>query len=69
MALGLLGGLVLGAGVALIADRRSNRVYSQAELLRRLGHPLRLGLPAKPWTSSAVQALVSQLAIQLDCLS
>ena len=66
MALGLLGGLVLGAGVALIADRRSNRVYSQAELLRRLSHPLRLRLPAKPWTSSAVQALVGQLAIQLD---
>lgn len=65
-ALGLLGGLVLGAGSALIADRRSNRVFSQAELLRRLGHPLRLGLPAVPWTSPAVPVLVGQLATQLD---
>ena len=66
LALGLLGGLVLGVGLALIADRRSNRVYSQAELLRRLGHPLRLGLPAVPWTSPAVPVLVGQLANQLD---
>jgi len=66
LALGLLGGLVVGAGSALIADRRSNRVYSQAELLGRLGHPLRLGLPAGPWTSSAVPVLVGQLATQLD---
>ena len=66
LALGLLGGLVVGAGSALIADRRSNWVYSQAELLARLGHPLRLGLPAGPWTSSAVPVLVGQLATQLD---
>ena len=66
LALGLLGGLVVGAGSGLIADRLSNRVYSQAELLRRLGHPLRLGLPAGSWTSPAVQAMVGQLATQLD---
>lgn len=66
LALGLLGGLVAGAGSALIADRRSNRVYSQAKLLGRLGHPLRLGLPAGPWMSSAVPVLVGQLATQLD---
>lgn len=66
LALGLLGGLVVGAGSALVADRRSNRVFSQAELLRRLGHPLRLGLPAVPWTSPAVPVLVGQLATQLD---
>ena len=66
LALGLLGGLVVGAGSALIADRRSNRVYSQQELLRRLGHPLRLGLPAGSWTSPGVQVLVGQLATQLD---
>ena len=65
-ALGLLGGLVLGAGSALVADRRSNRVFSQAELLRCLGHPLRLGLPTVPWTSPAVPVLVGQLATQLD---
>ena len=49
LALGLLGGLVVGAGSGLVADRRSNRVYSQAELLHRLAI-LRLGLPAGPWT-------------------
>ncbi|WP_392346888.1 hypothetical protein [Parasynechococcus sp.] len=30
LALGLLGGLVVGAGSALIVDRRSNRMYSPA---------------------------------------
>jgi len=64
--LGLLGGLVVGAGSALIADRCSNRVYSREELLRRLAYPLCLGLPAGPWTSSAVRVLVGQLATQLD---
>ena len=66
LAVGLLVGLVVGSGSALIADRRTNRVYSQSELLRRLGHPLRLGLPSGPWTSSAVPVLVGQLATQLD---
>ena len=65
-ALFLLGGLVTGVASGLMADRRSNRVYSQLELLRRLGYPLRLGLPARLWTSPAVQVLVGQLAIQLD---
>ena len=41
-------------------------MYSQVELLRRLGHPLRLCLPAGPWSSSAVQVLVGQLATHLD---
>jgi len=41
-------------------------VYSHAELLRRLGYPLRLGLPAAPWNYPAVQVLVGQLATQLD---
>ena len=66
LALGLMGGLVVGAGSALIADRRSNRVYSREELLRRLNYPLRLSLPAGPWTASAVEVLVGQLATQLD---
>ena len=57
---------MLGAFGVFIVDRRSNRVYSQPELLRRLGHPLRLRLPAGPWASPAVQVLVGQLAIQLD---
>lgn len=66
LVLGLLGGLVVGAGSALIADRRSNSVYSREELLRLLNHPLRLSLPAGPWSASAVEVLVGQLAIQLD---
>ena len=66
LALGLLGGVVAGAGSALIADRLSNRVFSQAELLRRLGQPLYLGLPSVPWNSRAVPVLVGQLATQLD---
>ena len=66
LALCLLGGLVVGTGTALIADRRCNRVYSRDELLRRIGHPLRLGLPACPWECSAVPVLVGQLATQLD---
>ena len=66
LSLGLFGGLVVGAGSGLIADRRSNRVYSRDELLRRLNYPLRLGLPAGPWNSPAVPVLVGQLATQLD---
>ena len=38
LVLGLLSGLVLGISSALVADRRSNRVYSREELLRRLSH-------------------------------
>ena len=66
LALGLLNGLVVGAGSALIADRRSNRVYSREELLRRLNYPLCLSLPAGPWTASTVEVLVGQLATELD---
>ena len=66
LALGLLGGLVLGAGSGLTADWRTNRVYSKAQLLRRLGYPLNLGLPSCPWTSPAAQVLLGQLATQLD---
>ena len=64
--LGLLGGLVVGAGSALIADRLSNRVYSQVELLRRLGHPLRLNLPSSSWSAPAVAVMVGQLASMLE---
>ena len=66
LVLGSLGGLVVGASSALIADRRSDRVYSREELLRRLNHPLRLGLPAGQWSNPAVPVLVGQLASQLD---
>ena len=41
-------------------------MYSREELLRRLSYPLRLSLPAGPWTASAVEVFVGQLATQLD---
>ena len=39
LALGFLGGLVVGSGAALIADRRSNRVFSHSKLLEQVGYP------------------------------
>ena len=45
LALGLLAGLVLGSGGALISDRRSGRVFSSEELSRDLPGPLLERLP------------------------
>ncbi|QBE67833.1 hypothetical protein SynWH8101_0221 [Synechococcus sp. WH 8101] len=45
LALGLLVGLVLGSGGALVADRRSGRVFSSDELSRDLPGPLLERLP------------------------
>ena len=45
LALGLLAGLVLGSGGALISDRRSGRVFSSDELSRDLPGPLLERLP------------------------
>ena len=45
LALGLLAGLVLGSGGALISDRRSGRVFSIDELFRDLPSPLLERLP------------------------
>ena len=45
LALGLLTGLVLGSGGALISDRRSGRVFSSEELSRDLPGPLLERLP------------------------
>jgi uncharacterized protein involved in exopolysaccharide biosynthesis len=45
LALGLLAGLVLGSGGALVADRRSGRVFSSDELSRDLPGPLLERLP------------------------
>ena len=45
LALGLLAGLVLGSGGALISDRRSGLVYSSDELSRELPGPLLKRLP------------------------
>ena len=66
MALGLLGGLVAGSGAALIADRRSNRVFSRSKLLEQLGYPLWLALPTLPWSDQVAGPLVGQLAARLD---
>lgn len=45
LALGLLAGLLLGSGGALISDRRSGRVFSSDELSRDLPGPLLERLP------------------------
>lgn len=66
LALGLLGGLVTGSGAALIADRRSNRVFSRSKLLEQLGYPLWLSLPTLPWSDQVAGPLVGQLAARLD---
>ena len=58
MALGLLAGLVFGSGAALVADRRSGRVYSEEELLQLLPGPLLAQLnPGDP------EALTGRLAL------
>jgi uncharacterized protein involved in exopolysaccharide biosynthesis len=58
LALGLLAGLVLGSGAALVADRRSGRVYSEDELLQLLPGPLLAQLnPGDP------DALAGRLAL------
>ena len=66
LALGFLGGLVAGSGAALIADRRSNRVFSRSKLLGQLGYPLWLALPTLPWSDQVAGPLVGQLAARLD---
>ena len=66
LSLGLLGGLLVGVCSALISDSRSKIVYAESELLRRLGYPLRLGLPSAYLGSPVVRVLVGQLATQLD---
>ncbi len=47
LALGLLAGLVLGSGGALVSDRRSGRVFSSDELGRDLPGPLLERLPCQ----------------------
>ena len=46
VALGLLSGLVLGCGAALIKDRRSDLIYDEQELRKLLPYPLLRRLPA-----------------------
>ena len=52
LALGLLAGLVLGSGSALVSDRRSGRVFNTEELSRDLPGPLLERLPCQSDKSS-----------------
>ena len=45
LALGLLGGLVIGAATALLRDRQAGREFSRRSIQQRLGLPLWLELP------------------------
>ena len=40
MALGLLAGLVLGSGTALLVDRRKGLIWNEADLMHILGLPI-----------------------------
>lgn len=56
VALGLLAGLVVGCGAALLADRRTGLVYSEDELKSLMPCPLIKHLPASngsAWTNAA----------------
>jgi hypothetical protein len=66
LALGLLGGLFLGGGSAMIRDRMSDRIFSNTKILGRLGYPLWLTLPLPPWSDQAVDLLIGQLSDRLD---
>ena len=60
LALGLLAGLVLGSGAALVAERRSGRVFATDELQAALPGPLLARLdPAAPESWAATMALLA----------
>jgi len=59
-------GFVIGCAGALLADRRSNRVYSHHKLLACLGFPVWAKLPAPPWNQPGVDAQFAQLVQVLD---
>jgi polysaccharide biosynthesis transport protein len=60
LALGLLAGLVLGCGAALVAERRSGRVFAIDELQAALPGPLLARLdPAAPESWAATLALLA----------
>ena len=62
LALGLLAGLVLSSGGALISDRRSGRIFSSDELMREMPGPL---LERLPCHGNELSIDSWQLAIQL----
>ena len=60
LALGLLAGLVLGSGAALVAERRSGRVFATDEFQTALPGPLLARLdPAAPESWAATMALLA----------
>ena len=59
LGLGLLAGLFLGSGGALVSDRRSGRIFNCDELSRDLPGPLLERLPALLRRSKAVSDLAS----------
>lgn len=60
LALGLLAGLVLGSGAALVAERRSGRVFATDELQAALPGPMLARLdPAVPESWAATLALLA----------
>lgn len=66
LALGMLGGLIVGCMLALIADRRENRVYSSERILGLLGYPLYAKLPALHLNMAGAQSEIRQLAVQIN---
>ena len=52
LALGLLSGLILGSGGALVRDRRTGRVFSIDELKRELPGPLLKRLPCQSYKTA-----------------
>lgn len=64
LALGLLAGLVIGSGGALVSDRRSGRIYSKDELVRGLSGPLleRLSYQDGMTTTAAWRSSIQLLA-------
>lgn len=69
LALGGLAGLVVGAGAALVADRRSQRVYGLNRLQQLLPYPVWGSLPPAypqgPWSGQAEAQLAVFLRPQL----
>jgi succinoglycan biosynthesis transport protein ExoP len=61
LALGLLAGLVVGSGAALVADRRTGLVFAADELRQLLPYPLLASLdPAEPASWAASLELLAQ---------
>jgi succinoglycan biosynthesis transport protein ExoP len=65
LALGLLVGLVLGSGGALVADRRSGKVFSLEELQGLLQAPLLAALPPNPSEWGTTLQLIADGPLEL----